>query len=63
MGKSTPAERELLLVRRALEREEISLGRAAEILGLSREDMREQAREWFGRGVKQKNTCPGRGGS
>ncbi|MCZ7537645.1 MAG: hypothetical protein M5T61_18185 [Acidimicrobiia bacterium] len=52
MGKSTPAERELLLVRRALEREEISLGRAAEILGLSREDMREQAREWFGRGVK-----------
>lgn len=63
MGKATPAERELLLVRRALEREEISLGRAAEILGLSREDMREQAREWFGRDARKENPCPGRGRS
>ena len=37
------------LVRRALEQQKISLGRAAEILGLSREDMREQARGWVGR--------------
>lgn len=36
------------LTRRALEEERISLGRAAEILGLSREDMRKQAREWVG---------------
>ena len=36
------------LVRQALEREHISLGRAAEILGLSREEMRRQAREWAG---------------
>jgi Zn-dependent peptidase ImmA (M78 family)/DNA-binding XRE family transcriptional regulator len=36
------------LVRQALEREQISLGRAAEILGLTREEMRKQAREWVG---------------
>ena len=36
------------LVRRALEKQRISLGRAAEILGLSREDMRKQARRWVG---------------
>ena len=36
------------LVRRALEEERISLGRAAEILGLNRDDMRTQAREWAG---------------
>lgn len=35
-----------LLVRRALERERISLGRAAEILRLTRNEMRAQAREW-----------------
>lgn len=63
MGNATSAERELLQVRRALEREEISLGRAAEILGLSREEMREQTREWFGRDAKKENPCPGRGGS
>ena len=34
------------LVRRALERERISLGRAAEILRLTRNEMRAQAREW-----------------
>lgn len=34
------------LVRQALEGRRISLGRAAEILGLSREAMRQQAREW-----------------
>ena len=34
------------LVRRALEDERISLGRAAEILGVTRDDMRKQAREW-----------------
>ena len=34
------------LVRVALEGGRISLGRAAEILGISREDMREQARGW-----------------
>lgn len=34
------------LVRRALERERISLGRAAEILQLTRNEMRAQAREW-----------------
>ena len=34
------------LVRRALEEEHISLGRAAEILGLTRDEMRIQAREW-----------------
>ena len=36
------------LVRRALEEERISLGRAAEILGLPRDEMRKQAREWAG---------------
>ena len=36
------------LVRQALEREHISLGRAAEILGITREEMRKQAREWAG---------------
>jgi len=34
------------LVRQALEQERISLGRAAEILGLPREEMRKQVREW-----------------
>ncbi len=34
------------LVRRALEEERISLGRAAEILGLTRDDMRRKTREW-----------------
>ena len=34
------------LVRQALEGRRISLGRAAEILGVSREAMRKQAREW-----------------
>ncbi len=34
------------LVRRALENERISLGRAAEILGVTRDEMRKQAREW-----------------
>ena len=34
------------LVRRALEEEHISLGRAAEILGLTRDEMRQKAREW-----------------
>ena len=33
-------------VRQALEQGHISLGRAAEILGLSREEMRRYAREW-----------------
>ena len=36
------------LVRQALEEEHISLGRAAEILGITREAMRKQAREWAG---------------
>ena len=34
------------LVRRALEQERISLGRAAEILGLTRDEMRKQTRDW-----------------
>ena len=34
------------LVRRALEEERISLGRAAEILGVTRDEMRKQARRW-----------------
>lgn len=34
-------------VRQALEQERISLGRAAEILGLSREEMRRYTREWM----------------
>ncbi len=34
------------LVRRALEEERISLGRAAEILGVTRDEMRKHAREW-----------------
>ena len=34
------------LVRQALEEERISLGRAAEILGLTRNKMRQKAREW-----------------
>ena len=38
----------LRLVRQALEQEHISLGRAAEILGLSREEMRKYVREWVG---------------
>jgi Zn-dependent peptidase ImmA (M78 family)/transcriptional regulator with XRE-family HTH domain len=36
------------LVRQALEQEHISLGRAAEILGFTREEMRKQGREWAG---------------
>ena len=36
------------LVRQALEEQHISLGRAAEILGLIREEMRQRAREWTG---------------
>ena len=36
------------LVRRALEEGHISLGRAAEILGLTRDEMRQKAREWAG---------------
>ncbi len=36
------------LVRQALEQEHISFGRAAEILGLTREEMRRQAHEWVG---------------
>ena len=36
------------LVRRALEEEHISLGRAAEILRLTRDEMRQKAREWAG---------------
>ena len=36
------------LVRRALEAERISLGRAAEMLGLTRDEMRQKAREWAG---------------
>ena len=36
------------LVRQALEQKHISLGRAAEILGLTRVEMRRQAREWVG---------------
>ena len=36
------------LVRQALEQGHISLGRAAEILGLSREEMRRYVREWAG---------------
>ena len=34
------------LVRRAIEEERISLGRAAEILRLTRDEMRTRAREW-----------------
>ena len=34
------------LVRRALEEGRISLGRAAEIVGLTRDEMRQQARQW-----------------
>ena len=34
------------LVRRALQEQHISLGRSAEILGLSREQMRQRVREW-----------------
>ena len=34
------------LVRNALEREHISLGRAAEILGLAREEMRSRTAQW-----------------
>ena len=36
------------LVRRAVEEERISFGRAAEILGITLEEMRKQAREWAG---------------
>ncbi len=36
------------LVRRALEEEHISLGRAADVLGLTRDEMRAQSREWAG---------------
>ena len=41
-----PEDRLPRLVRRAVEEQRISLGRAAEILGLTREEMRKQAREW-----------------
>ena len=41
-------DRLVRLVRQALEQEHISLGRAAEILGLSREEMRRYVREWAG---------------
>ncbi len=48
--QENPARKEevFLLVRQALEQEHISLGRAAEILGLHREEMRKFAREWVG---------------
>ncbi len=48
--QENPARKEefFLLVRQALEQEHISLGRAAEILGLHREEMRKYAREWVG---------------
>ena len=36
------------LVRQAVEEDRISLGRAAEILGLTRDEMRRQARQWAG---------------
>ena len=36
------------LVRRAVEKERISLGRAAEILGLTRDEMRQHAGQWAG---------------
>ena len=36
------------LVRRAIEGDRISLARAAEILGVSRDEMRQRAREWAG---------------
>ena len=36
------------LVRRALEEERISLGRAAEILGITRDEMRQHAGQWAG---------------
>ena len=36
------------LVRQAVEEKRISLGRAAEILGLPRDEMRQQARQWAG---------------
>ena len=36
------------LVRQAVEGDRISLGRAAEILGLTRDEMRRQARQWAG---------------
>ena len=36
------------LVREALEQGHLSIGRAAEILGLTREEMRSQIREWAG---------------
>ena len=36
------------LVRQAVEERRISLGRAAEILGLTRDEMRQQARQWAG---------------
>lgn len=35
------------LVRQALEHDQISLGRAAEMLGISRENMRQRVREWY----------------
>ncbi len=41
-------DRLVRLVRQALEQEHISLGRAAEILGLHRDEMRKYAREWVG---------------
>ena len=41
-------DRLLRLVRRALEEERIPLGRAAEILGLTRDDMRQQVGQWAG---------------
>ena len=41
-------DRLLRLVRRALDGERISLGRAAEILGLTRDEMRQQVRQWAG---------------
>ena len=39
-------DRQSRLVRRALQNERISLGRGAEILDLSREQMRQRIREW-----------------
>ena len=45
-NENFPDDEILRRVRKALEREEISLGRAAEILGITREQMRDQARAW-----------------
>lgn len=58
VDENCPDDDGLRFVRQALEREQISLGRAAEILGITREQMREKARAWARRDTESQDGSP-----